>query len=114
MVRRWLALGGYLQALFAAHTLSPIAAIIFVEELGIPLPVPGDLVMVLAGVRVAQGRASLWSVLLVEELATLAGGSLLFLASRRVGRPLVLRFGRYVGLSAERMTEAEVRIYGHE
>lgn len=114
MVRRVLALAGYLQVLFAAHTLAPIAAIIFFEELGIPLVLPGDLAMMFAGERVAQGRASLWSVLLVEELATLAGAGLLFMASRRVGRPLVLRFGRYVGLNAERMIEAETRIHAHE
>ena len=114
MVRRWLALGGFVQGLFAAHTLSPIAAIIFVEEMGIPLVLPGDLAMLLAGVRVSEGRASLWSVLLVEELATVAGAGLLFLASRRLGRPLVLRFGRYLGLSRERITEAEARIRAHE
>src|ERR1035437_8914567 len=114
MFRRWLALAGYLQALFAAHTLSSIAAIIFVEELGIPLVVPGDVAMMFAGVRVAQGRASSLSVLLVEDLATIAGAGLLFLASRRLGRPLVLRFGRYIGLSRERISEAEERIRAHE
>lgn len=114
MVSRWLAVGGYLQAFFAAHTLAPIAAIIFFEELGIPLVLPGDLAMILAGERVAEGRASLWSVLLVEELATLAGAGLLFYASRRFGRPLVLRFGRYVGVSAARVSDAEARIQKHE
>lgn len=114
MLHRWLALSGYVQGLFVSHTLSPIAAIIFVEEMGIPLVLPGDLAMLLAGVRVSEGRASLWSVLLVEELATIAGAGLLFFASRRLGRPLILRFGRYVGLGPDRVAEAEARIRAHE
>src|ERR1700724_1025901 len=86
---RWLAVAAYLQALLAAHTLTPVALVIFVEELGVPFLVPGDLTMMLAGVRVTEGRATLWSVLVIEELATLAGAGLLFVATRRFGRPLV-------------------------
>jgi membrane protein DedA with SNARE-associated domain len=110
---RWLAVAAYLQALLAAHTLTPIAIVIFVEELGVPFLVPGDLTMMLAGVRVAQGHAALWSVLLVEEVATLAGAGLLFLAARRFGRPLIGRFGEHIGLGPQRLAQAERRIRAH-
>ena len=108
------ALGDSFRSLLAAHTLLVLAALIFVEELGVPSPVPGDLLMLLAGVEVAQHRQHLWVVLLVMELATVAGASGLFAASRRVGRPFVLRYGRFIHLTPERLerVEAKVKRYG--
>lgn len=44
-----------LHVLLEKYPLAVIAALLFVEELGIPSPIPGDLMMILAGVKVAQG-----------------------------------------------------------
>jgi membrane protein DedA with SNARE-associated domain len=102
-----IALGHNLHDLLRAHALPLIACIVFFEELGLPSPLPGELMMLLAGVQAAQGIYPLWLVLLVQEVAALLGGSGLYLACRRVGRPLVLRYGRYVHLRAETLARAE-------
>ncbi len=99
--------------LLATHPLLVIAALIFIEELGIPSPVPGDLMMLLAGVEVAQHRQHLWVVLLVQMLATIAGASGLYLFSRRVGRPFVVRYGRFIHLTPERLARVEAPIQKH-
>ncbi len=104
-----LAFGTGLGSLWA-RSLPAIIFALFVEELGIPIAVPGDFLMLLAGVQVAQGKASLWSVLLAEEVATVAGASTLFFISGRVGRPLILRYGRYVGVGPERLRAVEGRV----
>ena len=96
---------GYL----ASHTLTPIAIVLFIEEAGIPSPIPGDGLMLMGGVRAAEGHASLLTVLAVEEIATVAGAMVLFSLSRRLGRPAVVRLGRYVGLTDERLNRAEAR-----
>ena len=102
-----------MQSLLRLHTLAVIVTIIFFEELGVPSPIPGDLMMVLAGVRVAQGREPLWLVLLLQELATVAGATGLFFLSRRCGRPLVLRYGRFIHLGPEMLARAEGKIQRH-
>jgi membrane-associated protein len=99
--------------LLATHPLLVIAAFIFIEELGVPSPVPGDLMMLLAGVAVAQHRQHLWVVLLVQMLATVAGASGLFAFSRRVGRPFVVRYGRFIHLTPERLARVEAPIQKH-
>ena len=99
-----------MSAILIGHPLVTIALILFFEELGVPSPLPGDVMMLFAGVQAARGDASLWSVLLIEELATLAGASLLYLGSRRIGRPLVVRYGPYVGLGPERLAATEARL----
>lgn len=109
----WAALGHDLRAVLDAHGMAVIAAVLFFEEVGIPIPVPGDLVMVLAGIRVAQGKDPLWLVLVIEEVASVAGASLLFTGSRRFGRDLVLRYGRFVHLGPEALARAEARVKRH-
>jgi len=100
-------LGHNLYALLHAHALPVIAFIVFFEELGLPSPLPGELMMLLAGVQAAQGLYPLWLVLLVQEIAALLGGSGLYAICRRIGRPLVLRYGRYLHLRAETLDRAE-------
>jgi membrane protein DedA with SNARE-associated domain len=102
-----IALGHNLHDLLRTHALPLIAFIVFFEELGLPSPLPGELMMLLAGVQAAQGIYPLWLVLLVQEVAALLGGSGLYFLCRRVGRPLVLRYGRYVHLKAETLARAE-------
>jgi membrane protein DedA with SNARE-associated domain len=101
-------------AYLASHTLTPIAVVLFIEEAGIPSPIPGDGLMLMGGVRAAEGHVSLLTVLLVEEVATVIGALLLFSVSRRLGRPVVVKFGRYVGLTDDRLTRAEARFRDHD
>ena len=106
----WTTLRNSFQGLLDAHPLPVIAVVLFGEELGIPMPIPGDLLMILAGVRVAEGRLGLWPALLVQELATLAGTCGLFAFSRRFGRGTIARLGRYLHLRPETLARAEAAI----
>ncbi len=111
MITSWI--GGQLGALIADHLLIAVALILFIEELGIPMPVPGDLIMLAAGVEVSRGNQTLWAVLLVEEAATVAGSTVLFFVSRHVGHPLVERFGRYIGFGPDRLDQVAERVNRH-
>lgn len=101
------AVGAALRALLSDHPLLAIGLIVFIEELGVPIPVPADLMMLLGGIYVARGEVSLLTLLAVEMAATLVGASLLYLVSRRVGRPLVVRYGHLAGLDAPRFRRLE-------
>ena len=59
--------------------------LILIEEAGVPVPIPGDFLMLLLGVHARQGRVPLWQALLVMELATLIGATVLYLAASRGG-----------------------------
>ena len=109
-----LALWGSVAGFLETPGIAAIAIVLFVEEAGIPSPVPGDLLMLLAGVRVAQGYISFPAMLLIEAVATFSGASLLYFAARRGGRPLVLRYGRIVGVTHERLAAVEAKVAGRE
>ncbi|MGI9146685.1 MAG: DedA family protein [Chloroflexota bacterium] len=87
--------------------------LILIEESGVPVPIPGDFLMLLLGVHARQGRVPLWQALLVMELATLIGATVLYWAASYGGRSLVYRYGRYMHLTPERLAKAERWLVHH-
>ena len=98
------------KAFLSEHVLVAIAIAIFIEELGIPLLVPGDILMMLAGIEIARGHGTLVQVLALEMGVTLIGATTLFYTSRGVGRSALLKYGHYIGLTHERVAYAEERL----
>ena len=86
---------------------------IFLEEAGVPLPVPGDVFIAALGASGRAGHASFLVTTLVVFAATMSGSTLLFELSRRVGHPLLRRVGHRFGFSGERADRAEVWLTTH-
>ncbi len=87
-----------------------IVAILLVKEAGVPIPVPGDLIVIGAGVALA-GDPSLAAVVLILVLAAgYVGGSIQFLLARRVlRRPLLAALAR-VGIGEVRIEALAARL----
>lgn len=80
-----------------------LAGIILAKEIGVPLPIPGDLLIVGAGVSLAGDVPAAILVLVVLLAAGYLGGSIQFLAARGVlRRPLLAGLGK-VGVTEERL-----------
>jgi membrane protein DedA with SNARE-associated domain len=103
----WDRVSGFMLGLIDQYDDQVIFVLVMLEETGIPLPTPGDLVMLLAGSRAAQGKMHLLWVLLLIQVATMVGASILFWVAARGGRPLLYRYGRYIGLDRARLDQAE-------
>lgn len=110
MAALWASLGDTVRGLITTHPLALVAAVLFFEELGVPSPIPGDFMMLLAGIQVRNGVFPLWLILVIEEGATIAGSTGLFLLSRRVGRSLVVRYGWLLHLGPATLAKAEAAI----
>lgn len=84
-----------------------IAGLILIKEAGVPIPVPGDLIVVGAGVAAGRGELSPGLALVVIVLASIVGGIAQFALLRSVARPAMLRLlGRFGGADrVERETE---------
>lgn len=93
--------------LLAKHGFVLILLAVLLEELGLPMPIPTDVLIVLAGVESGgiPERVALWFVIL--NVASATGASGLYAICRRGGRPLIDRFGRYVHLGPAQIERGE-------
>jgi membrane protein DedA with SNARE-associated domain len=81
--------------------------VIFAEELGIPLPAPGDVAIAWGGYLTTTGAIPLPVAYLAVIAGAMVGSFCLYSLSRRYGHPFLVRFGPYVGLYSDRLERAE-------
>jgi len=91
----WVLNGGYL------------GVIVLMAMASSPLPVPAEVVIPPAAFLAAQGRFSLAGVIVAGTFGAYLGATLVYWISQWIGRPLVLRFGRYVLLTPKKLEDAE-------
>jgi membrane-associated protein len=94
------------ETAFVAYGLAAVCTVMLVKAAGIPLPVPGDLILLATAAQVGQGKLVLWQAFGGLLLAIVAGGTLQFAIARGPGRGLVYRLGRFAGLSSQRLDAA--------
>ncbi len=109
----WGRLAGVLFGLLNRYDDVAVFVLVLIEEAGVPLPLPGDLVMVVAGFRVARGEMNLILTLFLLEFATLIGSSFLYWLAARGGRPLLYRYGRFIHLERDKLDKAEGWVKRH-
>ena len=70
-------------------------------------PLPSEIVVPPAAYWAGQGRFSFWGVVAAATLGSWAGSALSYWVARRVGRPLLLKYGKYVFVPEKKWLLAE-------
>jgi membrane-associated protein len=78
--------------------------ILFLEEGGIPLPIPGDIFIASAS---ALPSSSYPLIILTVISATLLGSTILFTLARIFGHKILIKYGKYVKISPQTITKIE-------
>jgi len=78
---------------------------IFFEDFG--LPAPGEAVLIAGALLASQGELHIAPLLIIAIAGAVAGDNVGFLIGRYGGRRLILRFGRYLLITRERLNRAE-------
>ena len=91
----WVLSGGY------------VGIIVLMAMGSTPIPVPAEAVIPPAAFLAAQGKLSFTGVLLASTFGAYLGAAAMYWISRWIGRPLVLRYGRFVLLTPTKVEEAE-------
>lgn len=71
------------------------------------LPVPSEIIMVFGGFLVFQGKLALWPVVLAGTVGNLVGSWIAYYIGKRGGRPLLLRYGKYLLISEAKLEAAD-------
>jgi membrane protein DedA with SNARE-associated domain len=91
----WVLTGGYL-------------GIVVLMAIGsTPIPVPAEVVVPPAAFLAAQGRLNLAGVILASTLGAYLGAAVMYWLSLWLGRPLVVKFGRFILFPPKKLEEAE-------
>jgi membrane protein DedA with SNARE-associated domain len=83
-----------------------VAALMALESSIVPLP-SEVVIPPAAHLAVTSGHMSLAGIVIAGTIGSWVGASLMYGAARLLGRPLVVRYGRYVGISPQKLADAE-------
>ena len=103
----WRSLAHFSRLFLLEHQAGGLFFVIFLEELGVPLPAPGDLAIAYGGYLTTNGTIAYPLAYAAVVSGAVLGSACNLTISRRYGRPFIQRFGRYIGITDERMAQAE-------
>ena len=70
-------------------------------------PVPSEIVIPPAAFLAAQGKLSLAGVIIAGTVGSYLGSAITYWVSRLIGRPLIVKYGRFFLLSPTKLEQAE-------
>ncbi|QSO53966.1 DedA family protein [Alicyclobacillus curvatus] len=95
-----------IQGLIQHYGYIGVFFILFVEILGIPFP--AETTLTISGIEWTRGVFKLTPLLLSASLGNILGSTIAYGIGRFLGRPVIVRFGKYVGITHDRLDKANV------
>ena len=92
---------------FARRRFVILFSLVLVEEAGIPIPIPGDTLVMLAGGQAHKTLGYDVAIIGLSSLAVFLGSSILYVVSRRGGRALLAKYGKFMRLHPTRLERVE-------
>ena len=77
------------------------------------IPIPSELVMPPAGYLAQQGQMNMFVAILCGTLGSLVGAYANYFAAHYLGRPLLLKYGKYVWITEEKFAKVETFFKEH-
>lgn len=71
------------------------------------IPIPSEVVMPFGGYLVVAGHLNFWTVVITGTLGNVVGSLIAYYIGLYGGRPVILRYGRYVRISEKHLQKAE-------
>jgi membrane protein DedA with SNARE-associated domain len=77
------------------------------------IPLPSELVMPPAGYLAHQGQMNIWIAIIMGTIGSLVGSYANYFAAHWLGRPLVLKYGKYIWITEEKFAKVEKFFLNH-
>jgi membrane protein DedA with SNARE-associated domain len=99
-----------LEASLDQFGLALACVVLAIKAGGVPVPIPGDVILIAVAARAAEGRYALGAAFGALLLAILVGGFAEFALARGPGRGAIYRFGRLLRLTPARLDAAAAAV----
>ena len=97
-----------IQLFLSNHVVLAPLVLLLVEEMGIPILVPGDVIIGYTGFKLSQQHTiALWQAFVLALLAVVCGASILFFIAKRWGQIVVKKFSHFIFLQERHLEKAE-------
>jgi membrane protein DedA with SNARE-associated domain len=99
-----------LEAFLDSYGIAAACLIMLIKASGVPIPIPGDVILLAMAARAAEGKVLLWLAFVALLLALVLGGTVQFFLARGPARRLVVRYGKRVGLTEARLDKVAASV----
>lgn len=99
--------------LIGTHPISIPVVLLFLEEIAIPLPIPGEFFIVYDGYLVSQNAISYFKIFAMLLVSMTLGASILYFLSVRWGNEIVIKLGKYIHLNQQKLFHLEKMFNQH-
>lgn len=77
----------------------------------IGIPFPAETTLILSGIEWANGTFNFFPLLMAAAIGNIIGSTIAYGIGRLLGRPAIVRFGKYVGITPEGLDKADHLFY---
>src|SRR5579871_2377449 len=98
------------NAFLDSYGLGAACAVMLIKALGVPIPIPGDVILLATAARAAEGKIVVWFAFAALLVAIVLGGILQFLLARGPARSAVVRYGQRLGLTQARLDRVAAKM----
>ncbi|WP_292000226.1 DedA family protein [Caldivirga sp.] len=95
------------NVIFVMENMGYVGLFILMVLESLSLPIPSEVILPFTGYLIYIGHLSLIPALIDSTIASLVGSLILYLLSYYIGYSIVLKLGRYVGISKKHLDAAE-------
>src|SRR5438270_8313430 len=99
-----------LEAFLDSYGVAAACAVMLVKAAGVPVPVPGDVILLATAARAAEGKVLLWLAFVALLAALVLGGTAQFFLARGPARRVVMKYGPRVGLTEARLETVTLNV----
>ncbi len=94
----------HIQTLIHHYGYLGVFLILFLENVGIPFP--AETTLTISGIEWTHGAFKLVPLLLSASIGNILGSTIAYGIGRFLGRPVIVRFGKYIGITNGRLDKA--------
>ncbi len=101
-----------IQLFIVNHIVLAPLLLLFLEEMGVPILVPGDAILGYVGFKLSQSHsATLWEAFILALIAVVCGSSVLYFISKRWGQAALTKISKYIFLPKRHLNKAETMFH---
>jgi membrane-associated protein len=99
-----------LDSFLNTYGVAAACAVMLVKAVGVPIPIPGDVILLATAARAAEGKVVLWVAFAALLVAITLGGLVQFTLARGPARSMMIRYGARFGLTPARLERVAARM----